>query len=322
MQLPIELTSIAEKLARLPQQKIARASSVLLLVYIAYLAAQMTWVVVPGATGTLSVNGIGAQRPGQLNNRQTSTAVSTATIQALNLFGLYAPNSLPAVIDTPDAPKTSLNLTLTGVVASDDSSVAAAIIAHQGRQETYGINDVITGTKASLVQVLRDRVLIKQSGRTETLMLDGVDYKKQSAQAQPVAAQSTKQKRSGISSKSRVNSPSIVDHRDNVELKNSVRNLKNALTSDPGKITDYLKVSPKRSEGKIIGYSLRPGKDPEFFKQAGLKSGDVALQMNGHDLSVPAEAAQAMRSLKQQLEVSLLVDRNGDMLEILFSIDN
>ena len=65
-----------------------------------------------------------------------------------------------------------------------------------------------------------------------------------------------------------------------------------------------------------------PGKDPTFFQNAGLKPGDVAVQMNGFDLTAPMEAAQALKSLKEQREVSLLLDRNGDMTEILFSIDN
>ena len=65
-----------------------------------------------------------------------------------------------------------------------------------------------------------------------------------------------------------------------------------------------------------------PGKDPTFFESSGLKSGDVAIQMNGFDLTAPREAAQALKSLKEEREVSLLLDRNGDMTEILFSINN
>ena len=64
-----------------------------------------------------------------------------------------------------------------------------------------------------------------------------------------------------------------------------------------------------------------PGKNPEFFQTSGLKSGDVAIQMNGYDLSVPSEAAQALQALKQQKDVSLLLNRNGELTEILFSID-
>ena len=42
--------------------------------------------------------------------------------------------------------------------------------------------------------------------------------------------------------------------------------------------------------------------------------------MNGYDLTAPSEAAQALSALKQDKEVSLLIDRNGELNEILFSI--
>ena len=113
----------------------------------------------------------------------------------------------------------------------------------------------------------------------------------------------------------------MVDQRRNKSLTNSVTNLKRDINKDPGKITDYLKISPKRQNGTIIGYRLMPGKKAEFFKASGLKSGDVATQMNGFDLTVPSEAAQALKALKQEREVSLLLDRNGEMTEILFSIN-
>ena len=80
------------------------------------------------------------------------------------------------MVEIEDAPQTRLNLTLTGVVASSNRENAAAIIEHQSSQETYGIGDLITGTRATLEQVHNDRVLIKQSGRLETLMLDGFEY--------------------------------------------------------------------------------------------------------------------------------------------------
>ena len=44
--------------------------------------------------------------------------------------------------------------------------------------------------------------------------------------------------------------------------------------------------------------------------------------MNGYDLTVPSEAAQAMMALRQENEVSLLVDRKDGITEILFSIAN
>tara|TARA_B110000090_G_scaffold161642_1_gene178401 strand:+ start:620 stop:1546 length:927 start_codon:yes stop_codon:yes gene_type:complete len=308
MQLPNSLVSLTDVLVKLPQQQIAKTISGVLLIYIAYLASQATWMFVP--SGQISSQSVKTSKNMQSNKDET---VSISKLEKLHLFGVY--NASPSVktIEIEDAPETRLNLTLSAAVASDDISASAAIIENNGRQETYGIGDVITGTKATLEQVLTNRVIIKQSGRMETLMLDGIDYKKLSTSVPNQIKKQEQQKE---------NASTVIDMRQNKQLSKEASNLKADLFKDPGKITDYLKIVPKRSGGDILGYRLMPGKNSEFFNRSGLKSGDVAVQMNGFDLTVPSEAAQAMMALRQESQVSLLVKREDNMTEILFSIDN
>lgn len=319
MALTDNLTSFSAVLAKLPQQRIAQAISVLFLIYVAFMAAKITWLVVPQQS---------IERNNPITKRIVSKSNSTASInisalQALNLFGQYnKPATDSVAVQVTDAPETRLQLTLSGIVASDHAETAAAIIENKGKQETYGIGDVIQGTRASLEQVLIDRVFIKQSGRLETLMLDGADFNQPAQSIANVKANVTANNNSATpqnnTSKSK---PSVVDHRSNKELSANVQRLRADLNSNPGKITDYLSISPANKDGKVIGYRLSPGKSPEFFKLSGLKSGDIAVQMNGHDLLLPAELAQAMSALKTESDISLLVDRQGDLIEILFSIN-
>ena len=320
MQLPNNLVALTEALAKLPQQKIAQAISICLFGYIAYIAAQITWLVAPAGPAALknqvSVNG--------KTNNQSSGSIDLNSLQALNLFGAYneKPVEVVQVINEDlDAPETQLNLMLSGVVASSDKSTAAAIIQNNNKQETYGIGDTITGTRVVLENVLSDRVLIKQSGRLETLMLDGYQYEKVSA-SNNVTFAKTGEKTTGIKLVETSASASVIDQRKNKQLSASVRELKNTLARDPSKISDFLNISPKRVNGKIVGYRLSPGKKPDVFKSSGLKAGDVAIQMNGYDLTQPLELVQALQALKRDTEVSLLIDRNGETNEILFSVDN
>tara|TARA_B110000114_G_scaffold149476_1_gene159917 strand:- start:146 stop:1072 length:927 start_codon:yes stop_codon:yes gene_type:complete len=308
MQLPNNLVSFTDALAKLPQQQIAKALSGVLLIYIAYLAAQVTWIFVPSEQ-------ISSQSVKTSTNMQdkTQVAVSIGGLEKLHLFGVY--NALPSVkaIEMQDAPETRLNLILSAAVASDDLSASAAIIEYNRSQETYGIGDTIIGTKATLEQVLTDRVIIKQLGRMETLMLDGMNYEKLSIS--PPNEVKTQEKRKESTS-------TVIDMRKNKQLSQQASTLKEDLFKDPGKITDYLRIVPKRNGGNILGYRLMPGKKPDFFNSSGLKLGDVALEMNGFDLTVPSEAAQAMMALRQNNEVSLLVKRDDGITEILFSIAN
>ncbi len=315
MHFPHDLASFFELLAKLPQQKIAKGISALLLIYIAYLAAQVTWMLVPQEQANkFSPTSV------TTNTSNTAFKANLSGLNALNLFGEYGEEPVEQNIEIQDAPETRLNLTLSGVVASDVQSTAAAIIENNGKQETYGIGETITGTRAVLNSVANDRVLIKQSGRLETLMLDGFDYDK-AAYSTPRALPKSTNKKNTKSRYPNKAKARVIDQRSNRELSKRASTLKKDINEDPGKITNHLKIAPKRTNGKVIGYRLMPGKKPEFFKASGLKSGDVAVQMNGFDLSEPSEAAQAMRALKQEKEVSLLVDRNGEMTEILFSIN-
>ena len=294
------------------QRKIAQLVMLVLIIYIAFISAKITWFVVPdnislisSVTQTYTVN----------NQDKNQNAFDITKLQALNLFGIYTEQEIEEkVIAVQDAPQTRLQLTLTGLVASDDAKTAAAIIEYQNKQETYGIGDVIVGTRASLEQVLMDRVIIKQSGRLETLMLDGFDFK------EPAMAISSK-KHANRKSTSKHTEASVLDQRNNRQLSHTAKNLRADLAKNPGKITDYLRIMPRRKEGKIVGYSLRPGKNPEFFKLAGLKSGDVAVQMNGYDLVTPSEAVQAIAAMKQARDISLLIERDGSLTEVLFSIE-
>jgi general secretion pathway protein C len=317
MSLPNNLSALVDKLAKLPQQKIAQTAVFLLIAYIAYLFAQITWMLVPQE----NTNSIPINTEQRSTSQSSKKQVNVKVIQDLALFGLFSATAekIEEVI-IEDAPETRLKLILAGVVASSDKATAAAIIENSGRQETYSIGETITGTRATLENVFNDRVLLKVSGKLETLMFEGMKFG-QAVKAIKPAKKRAKAPRNKNSA-AKFSSPNVVDQRNNKQLTLSASALKADLNKDPGKITDYLKISPKRENGKIVGYRIMPGKDPTFFQTSGLKTGDVAVQMNGYDLTAPSEAAQAMKSLKEQREVSLLLDRDGDMTEILFSIDN
>jgi general secretion pathway protein C len=323
MALSNNLTSFSLALAKLPQQRIAQAVIVLLLIYVAFMAAKITWLVVPQKPIVSDV----ATTKHSAKLSKSGQNINISALQALNLFGAYNESVDEVVVEQiTSAPETRLQLTLSGLVASDNPETAAAVIENKGKQATYGIGDLITDTRASLEQVLIDRVIIKQSGRLETLMLDGADYNQQ---AQSVSTKKANKKANNIASIKNGPQPlasnskqksSVVDQRANTQLSQNAKQLRADIANNPGKITDYLRISPARKAGSIVGYRLSPGKNPDFFTLSGLKSGDVALQMNGHDLLAPLQAAQAMAALKTERDISLLVERQGDLIEILFSI--
>jgi general secretion pathway protein C len=299
-------------LTKLPQKLIAQIITVILLIVLANSLANFTWMVIAPNNNAVALNQVNTT-----NSVNKASAIDVKPLLSLNLFGEYNKQAVPEQLskEIQEAPETKLNLTLSGVVASTAKGTGAAIIENNGKQETYGIGDTIVGTRAVLDKVLKDRVIIKQSGKFETLMLDGYKYKKIStpvnqARVNPAIVDSPKIEKTEI------------DQRNNKALSQQVIALRKDVTNDPGKIADYLRISPTSKHGHIVGYRLSPGKNKEFFAQSGLKHGDIAVQLNGLDLTEPTQAAQALMALREEQEITLTVDRKGDLTDILFSIAN
>lgn len=237
----------------------------------------------------------------------TSSSSTTATQQSLDLsslqqgdlFGRYSEEKAEVVQTVvKDAPKTSLSLLLVGVVASNEPSRSLAVIANRGIQATYGVNEVIEGTRAKLKAVLVDRVIIDNSGRDETLMLDGVDYHKPSVQVPERV----------IASNARGNNPASEEEKlDDIRI---------AISRNPQEIFKYVRLSQVKRDDKVLGYRVSPGKSPELFESVGLQNDDIAIQLNGQDLTDPDAMSKIFQSVSELTEINLTVERDGQPHDI------
>ncbi|KMT64666.1 type II secretion system protein GspC [Catenovulum maritimum] len=294
-------------LQKLPQHKLSLLTQVILGVYITWLFAQMTWQLFPQPVQ----NSISQSMPAQAN--QADKQIDVSKISRLNLFGNYnaAPKPIERLPEPENAPQTKLNLKLTGVVPSSEPARAAAIIEKSGSQDVYGINEKIDGTRAVIKEIFADRVILEQSGRRETLMLEGRDYKAEAAGSSYASSNKSTATKEQVSEQKQV-----IKEEDRA----AIEQLRKDAFSDPGKLIDYIKVNPLRKNGELIGYRLYPGKDAKLFSSVGLKAGDVAIEINGYDLTNLSQALQAMTELKSAQEASLMVDRNGSVTQIFFSL--
>ena len=285
------------------QQHQARVRSVVVTVlaaYLLYFLADVVWRVVPAPT-LITAKATTVSKPVAKN---AQTRIDIDKLQALHLFGKQ--KEAPIVQATPvetDAPETTLNLTLTGVVSSSDVESGAAIILHQGTQMTYGVGEKIDGTNATLRQVLADRVIIRNGVRDETLMLDGVDFKSPARPAQQTArsAPATTGRKATTTAKT-VSAEAVAAGE--------------ALRAQPENFTDYIAISPMNQDGALVGYQVKPGRDPALFEAAGLKNGDIVVQINGMDLTDPQQAMDAMSEMRSAQSIELTVMRDGSYATI------
>ncbi|MFY8273798.1 type II secretion system protein GspC [Pseudoalteromonas sp. SSDWG2] len=307
----LDLAPVQQRLKQLPQRKIVTLLVLAATVYCGNLAASLLWLLWPQEQAA-------PVTPPVTSSSSKANKVNVAAIEAVNLFGDAAavPKEQPKQEVISDAPETRLSINLTGVVAAtDDKNAGLAIIESQGKQETYGIDDVIQGTRAKLAKVMPDRAILDVNGRFETLMLDGLTFTK--TVSMPVPAS----KPVPASGPAPSSGPSAaIEPTKNPQLRAALQQKRKELLADPGKLSDYIRVSPVRNQGKLQGYKLSPGKDPMLFKQMGLENNDIAVAINGYQLTDMKQAMAALQELRSSTDAAITVNRQGQLIDVQFSL--
>lgn len=212
-----------------------------------------------------------------------------------HLFGEAARDAAAARPVAPvDAPDTHLKLVLHGAFSSGDEAFSRAIIADpRGKEEMYAIGDKLPGN-AELREVHADRVILLRGGRYETLRLPQDEKSSRGTRA------------------SRTRSPAAT-----TGPAQRLGSLRQTLKDNPKSLYGLVRTTPKtNAEGKMIGYTLQPGRDPQLFEQMGLQPGDVVTQINDIGLDNLSNGMRALKSAQSGETVSMTVMR-GDQQETL-----
>ena len=280
----------------------------ILVIIIGWQLARLTLLLLPKTTN----HGNWQAPPSTVAATAERSSADVQLIKRANLFGKAAEEKVAPEVKVTNAPVTRLKLKLAGVVASSDPRTAAAIIESSGSQATYGIDDKIDGTQAILKQVEIDRVVISNRGIMETLMLDDGNKRALTQRSPRTPKQSNRplKKRSAPESK------------ENVAKMLETAGLKRDASEEElmAKLTDFIRVSPKREDNELVGFRVNPGKNRKLFDAIGLKPNDLAVALNGIDLTDMLQATQAVRDLTQQSEVMITVKRGEELHEFLLEL--
>ncbi len=276
------------------QQRISFTVMALLLALSAWILGQLIWQ-------PLVTDNVTKWQPSLIasGKPQASQSINLSELQNSHLFGEYQEQR--QVVTQPkveDAPKSRLNVVLVGVVTSTNPDKSLAVIANRGKQATYGIGEVIEGTRAKLYQVQTDRVIIDNAGRNETVMLEGLKYSKPQQPAQ---------------------APAPVEQKVQIP-KGKLEQIRQEIRKDAKQVFQYVRMSQVKRDGEVLGYRLTPGKDKALFDSVGLKPGDVATQINGLDLKDSAAMGQIFQSISDMTELTLTVERDGQPYEIYIEL--
>lgn len=314
---------------KIPQQKLSSLVTFALIIYCAHVLSTVVWQLVP----VTQDKGRIVAAPITTNaNSDSASQFDVSKITRLNLFGEENKKEIKPVAPKPQAqsaPKTRLNVTLAGLVADSTdprSDSSAAIIESSGGQATYGIGDKVKGTQATVDQIFIDRVILLVGSRYESLMLDGIEYSQTVASnpeemidANSKAAASQKVG-PAPSKRARDAERKTMDRRNDLELSQSLRQKREQMFDDPKKLMDFIRIRPFRQQGELKGYRLTPGKDPSLFEQVGLKHNDLAININGYDLTDMQQALSVMKELRTLTEANITVMRNDSPVDIILAL--
>ena len=210
-------------------------------------------------------------------------------------------------------PITSLNLTLSGVLALGNGEGFAIIENQSKKHKFYQIDEEIT-SGVTLHSVYPEYVLLSRSGRNEKLSLPKatpagglINANRNTSQRPTPVARSIR----GSISKAAAPEPTLA-------------NLKQQLTKNPSSLTKHISISSATDEvtGKFIGYKVKPT-DPssKLFGELGLMENDVIVSVNDIALDNPNKATQAFQKLISASELQMTVLRAGTEITLLHNLE-
>lgn len=312
--LEARLKPLQQLLASVPLIIWQRLVCALLVFWFAYVTAQLFWVLMPTPSvprATLSTD--------SFNSPEASAGVKAGidinSLKALTPFGNPAAETAVAPVASDieqEAADTQLNLTLRGLVYSNDEKVARAVIATSDKQDVYAVGDPIPmSNNVTVAKILGDRVIINNNGKFESLWLFKDDP----------------------------NAPRVANYRPNPSIDNNVQppvyyeeaaqsyNVEqqpvqqNRLAQMGNTLSDVVAMSIHRENGQIVGYKIRPGRNAELFNSLGLQTDDVVTAVNGMPLNNPGKIMEIYRSMGTATSANLQILRNGSTMNLDISLN-
>ncbi len=257
----------------------ALMATLFLVVILARQLAALTWQIIP-------------QEPAQTHWQATVSSVPGAhsspyaSLDNLHLFGQLPAKDIKPQITPENVAVTRLAARLTGVVYSTEQSHSLAIIKTRGNDTTYRLGESLKDTRATVYAIYPDRVILLNNDRFESLLM----YPGEANQKKPgYTVRSTPQ---------------------------SVKQAIAQVRQNPALLSDIIRITPALANGTLEGYRIAPGKKTDLFTQLGLKDGDVAVAINGHDLTNYREAMKIITSLPELNTISLTIERQGKTYQI------
>lgn len=274
------------------QQRIRSALMLALLVWLAWMLANTFWLFVSGPADPVALdrNMVVLQAPtGSGSAAAASMQRSDEHIRSWELFGPLAAEQARVA----DAPETRLRLELLGVFENVEAGLGSAIISEQGKEGgLYHPGDKVPGN-ATLEEIYADRVILLRMGQREALRMKEIELSGEVAQ---------------VSASSSLRTPSESQGR----FPSQSEGGEEELAEQRNMIISRLGLTPSDSGGYAIGSSA----PAQVLQVVGLRSGDVLVSVNGHDVGNEEADIAALEEFRNTGAASIVVQRGAQQFTV------
>jgi len=300
-------------------RRLATLLKVLVVVLLASTAAQLTWFFLADPPLPLKNAGVatsaGATKTDALRGNTLQNPKTTLSDLAdSHLFGSPPASQQRQSTVPTDAPKTRLNLRLTGILAIGGEGQGVAIIARGNDQRVYTTGADLPGN-AILKYVHRDRVILSRAGRFEKLPLSRDKLELSETDSGVQAASPGEFPVNGS-----VREPAETDQ--NPISRNELTQLREELNNNPQRLADLIQFTPIVGREGIRGFRIQPRPDgQDYFQRAGLEENDIVIAVNGVPVSDMEQMSGLVNQLETVRELRLQVERGGREQQLVIGID-
>ena len=284
--------ALSDGLRRLLNQRLPAVLNIAALLLLTVSMARWTWQLVPPPAIIVPQAAVGGQN--------ASAAYDLQGLLDAELFGKAATAAAPAETAVAAIPTSNLNLTLTGVVAAGNESLAL-IRVNNDPETPFAIGDQIAHG-VTLKEVYPDRAIILRGGAVEALLLED-----QTAGLGDVSGGAFQPPPTGNVVEPQGNNSYRID-----------RELVAEQMRDPNIFRQAL-IVPNAGGGFLVR-QIKPG---SIYEKLGLRVGDIIRKVNGRNINSVDEALrlyQQLGGLDQVADVELEVQRAGRSEQLRYTV--
>lgn len=283
------------------QSLVLKLGKLALTLLLAWQGSQLVWQIASPAPMILSQPATG----GASGNDRPQALAGTGE---LHLFGVAgAETAAPVAVNPVDAPDTRLRLTLLGVTVATPEKSSSAIISANGKEaDFFRIGDTVDG-RTRLASVLKDRVILDNAGKLETLRFEEVPGTGSNVVAAPNRPVRTPTRSESAPPRGGNLAERFGEIRSASEF---VDVASEELGDDPMMAINKMGLVP-RGDGE--GYEVKPGSPLIQFQ---LKPGDVVLTVNDQPLGDPASDQSLLEEIRTAESVRIEVMRGDNRIVV------